>query len=67
MCTGFNIVQQINASRGEIAYNVLDLEEIPSPELVNKVQEDIAKLDGVISSRLIGSAVPGYFLVNDTD
>jgi D-3-phosphoglycerate dehydrogenase len=64
---GFNIVQQINASRGEIAYNVLDLEEIPKPELVNKVQEDIAKLDGVISSRLIGSAVPGYFLVNETD
>jgi len=68
---GLNIVQQINTSRDEIAYNVVDLGVMPSAEAAKKLQDDLKKIDGVISSRLIESApekiVPRFFVVNDDE
>ena len=59
-----NVLQQINHSRGDIAYNVIDI----APPAENsgvlsfkKVQEDITLLDGVLSSRIIfGEPGKGY-------
>jgi D-3-phosphoglycerate dehydrogenase len=48
---GVNIEQQINTSRGDIAYTVLDLTEMADPE---KFQADLCKAcPGIISSRFI--------------
>ncbi|KAG2434635.1 hypothetical protein HXX76_007529 [Chlamydomonas incerta] len=48
-----NIEQQINTSRGDIAYTVLDLSKIDDPA---GLQEGLAKAcPGVISSRFIGN------------
>jgi len=59
-----NIVQQINQSRGDIAYNVLDIgtdsshDDVPS---FKAVQERITMLEGVLSSRIIyGLPGTGY-------
>ena len=61
---GLNIVQQINQSRGDIAYNVLDIStEGDHDNVVNfkAVQERITMLDGVVSSRIIyGTPGTGY-------
>ena len=66
-----NIVQQINTSRDEIAYNVVDLGVMPSAEVAKKLQDDLKKIDGVISSRLIEATperiAPRYFVVNEDD
>lgn len=47
-----NIAQQINSSRGDIAYTVIDMSEVPSdPETL---QADLAaKCEGIISSRFL--------------
>lgn len=52
---GFNIKQQINHSRGNIAYNVLDVDTTGSETVVSfkSVQEKITMFDGVISTRVI--------------
>lgn len=57
-----NILQQINHSRGDIAYNVLDVEISDESVLSFKhVQEKITMLDGVLSSRVIyGKPGTGY-------
>ena len=57
-----NIVQQINHSRGDIAYNVLDIDTSSRDVLCFKnVQEKITMLDGVLSSRVIyGTPGTGY-------
>ena len=57
-----NIVQQINHSRGDIAYNVLDIDTSSRDVLCFKnVQEKITMLEGVISSRVIyGTPGTGY-------
>ena len=54
-----NILQQINQSRGDIAYNVVDV-DTSRHGVVNfkDVQEAIKMLDGVLSSRVI-YGVPG--------
>ena len=60
---GFNIVQQINQSRGSIAYNVLDIGTSVDAPVVDfkKVQEEITMLEGVLSSRFIhGMPGSGY-------
>mmetsp|Transcript_21674 Transcript_21674/g.30379 ORF Transcript_21674/g.30379 Transcript_21674/m.30379 type:complete len:477 (+) Transcript_21674:65-1495(+) len=56
-----NIVQQINHSRGDIAYNVLDID--PSTSEGEKVslkdlQKELTTTEGVLSSRLV-FGVPG--------
>lgn len=58
-----NIVQQINQSRGDIAYNVLDIDTSGQQEVLcfKQVQERITMLDGVLSSRVIyGQRGKGY-------
>jgi len=60
---GFNIVQQINHSRGDIAYNVCDIDTKHHDGVLEfkKVQENITMVDGVISTRIIyGKAGTGY-------
>lgn len=54
-----NILQQINQSRGDIAYNVVDVDTSGHGVVDFKdVQEAIKMLDGVLSSRVI-YGVPG--------
>ncbi len=63
---GVNIAQQLNTSRDSIAYNVLDLQDFPEGEQAQGLQEALAGINGVLSTRLIwtGSASegPGYFV-----
>mmetsp|Transcript_34015 Transcript_34015/g.102483 ORF Transcript_34015/g.102483 Transcript_34015/m.102483 type:complete len:450 (+) Transcript_34015:158-1507(+) len=65
---GINVSQQINTSKGEIAYNVVDLElprnadgkpELSSFKSFDELQAAIMELDGVKSSRLISDWCPG--------
>jgi len=53
-----NIVQQLNTSRGGIAYNVVDLGEMPDDP--RELQLELAKVEGVLSSRMI-VGLPGAF------
>lgn len=59
-----NIVQQINQSRGTIAYNVLDLDPAindGSTASLSALQKEITMLDGVLSSRILfGTPGAGY-------
>ena len=50
-----NIVQQINHSRGDIAYNVIDVDTSKFDDVLSfkNLQEQITMLDGVINSRII--------------
>ena len=50
-----NIGEMINQSRGNIAYNILDIENSDEDSVLNfkSVQEKITMLDGVLSSRII--------------
>jgi len=60
---GLNIVQQINHSRGDIAYNVCDIDTNTHDDVVSfkNVQEQITMVDGVISTRIIyGNPGTGY-------
>ena len=47
-----NIVQQINHSRDEIAYNVIDIEADNSHDF-KELQKEITMNDGVLSSRIL--------------
>ena len=58
-----NIVQQINQSRGDIAYNVIDIDTSKGDEIVSfkELQERITNLEGVLSTRVIfGTPGAGY-------
>ena len=44
-----NVVDMVNKSRGEIAYNIIDLEG----EVDEAVRERVANVDGVMRVRLI--------------
>ena len=60
---GLNIVQQINHSRGDIAYNVLDIDTQSHEDIISfkNVQEKITMLDGVLTSRILfGTPGTGY-------
>jgi D-3-phosphoglycerate dehydrogenase len=58
---GVNIAQQLNTSRDDIAYNVVDMQNFPQGEAADKLQLKLAELEAVISTRLIytGSASEG--------
>lgn len=62
-----NILQQINQSRGDVAYNVVDV-DISGHSVVDfkVVQEKITMLEGVLSSRLI-YGVPGTGYAKNLD
>jgi len=59
-----NILQQINHSRGDVAYNVIDIDPVTeSGETVSlkELQKELTLLDGVLSSRIIfGTPGAGY-------
>ena len=57
---GLNILQQVNMSRGDIAYNVIDLDSFSEDEGAS-LQEAILAIEGVLSTRIIwtGSAMEG--------
>jgi hypothetical protein len=56
---GVNIVQQINTSRGDVAYNAIDMESIPgSPE---EFIDNSNKFSGILNARLILGANSTYF------
>ena len=61
---GVNIIQQINQSRGDIAYNVLDVDPATAGNKkleLKDLQREVTMLDGVLSSRvLFGTPVAGY-------
>ena len=60
---GLNILQQINQSRGDIAYNVVDIDTTNRDDVLcfKSVQEKITMVDGVISTRVIfGQPGQGY-------
>lgn len=65
---GLNIAQQINHSRGNIAYNVLDVDITGSESVVSfkAIQEKITMIDGVISTRVI-YGVPGQGYAKNLD
>jgi len=47
---GLNVADLLNKSVGDIAYNIIDIEGMPQPELL----DEIRSLDGVINLRVIG-------------
>ena len=58
-----NIIQQVNNSRGNVAYNVIDFDASNADGGfdLKAVQEELTMLDGVLSSRvLFGTAGTGY-------
>ncbi len=58
-----NIHQQINQSRGEVAYNVLDIDPVKDGSVLNlkQLQKEVTMLNGVLSSRvLLGTPGIGY-------
>jgi D-3-phosphoglycerate dehydrogenase len=59
-----NIVQQINQSRGYIAYNVLDIDPMIDDHTtvsLKEIQREVTMLDGVLSSRILfGTPGAGY-------
>jgi len=61
-----NIVQQINQSRGKIAYNVIDVD--PGEETINlkELQKEITLTEGVLSSRVL-FGVPGAGYAKNVD
>ena len=65
---GMNIAQQINHSKGDIAYNVVDVDIAGSESVVSfkAVQEKITMIDGVISTRVI-YGVPGQGYAKNLD
>lgn len=67
---GLNIVQQINQSRGEIAYNVVDIDTSQQDDVrsFKSIQEKITMLNGVLSSRVIfRKLVPGTGYAKNLD
>jgi D-3-phosphoglycerate dehydrogenase / 2-oxoglutarate reductase len=62
---GVNIAQQINQSRGPIAYNVIDLDPSTHAEsavvCLKDLQRNLTNLDGVLSTRILfGTPGIGY-------
>jgi D-3-phosphoglycerate dehydrogenase len=50
----FNVSRQQNDSRGEIAYNLIDLEDMPDD--LDGLMQTVTGIDGVLSARFIVSA-----------
>ena len=57
-----NIIQQINHSKGDIAYNVIDIDPKDSEKLnLKELQKEITMTSGVLSTRILfGTAGAGY-------
>ena len=62
-----NIVQQINQSQKDIAYNVIDIDPSHNEGLILKdLQQEVTMLEGVLSSRLL-FANPGAGYARNID
>lgn len=64
-----NILQQINHSRGDVAYNVIDIDPVTQDghgESLKDLQHDITMLEGVLSSRVL-YGVPGAGYARNVD
>jgi D-3-phosphoglycerate dehydrogenase len=64
-----NIIQQINHSRGDVAYNVLDIDPCgPDGETVQlkELQKNLTMTEGVLSSRII-FGIPGTGYARNID
>lgn len=59
---GLNISQQINQSKGAIAYNVIDIDPATDERVdLTVLQSEVTMLDGVLSSRILfGMPGAGY-------
>lgn len=57
-----NIVQQINQSRGDVAYNVIDVDPTGGDAFnLKELQKEVTMVEGVLSSRILfGTAGAGY-------
>ena len=56
-----NIIQQLNQSRGDIAYNVLDINPSDKESTLKDLQKELTMIDGVLSSRIVfGTPGCGY-------
>ena len=65
-----NILQQINNSRGAVAYNVIDVDSSSDQTVTNfkNLQKDITMLGGVLNTRVIFSNVkPGRGFARNLD
>lgn len=58
---GCNILQTVNTSRGDVAYNVVDLAEKPSD--IAELQGKISTINGVLSSRFLTGEPDKYYSV----
>ena len=63
-----NIVQQINHSKGDIAYNVIDVDTMLTEDVLSfkNLQEQLTMLDGVVNSRII-YGTPGTGFARNLD
>lgn len=62
-----NIVQQVNHSRGDVAYNVIDLDPAGADTMnLKDLQKEVTMLDGVLSSRILFST-PGVGYARNID
>mmetsp|Transcript_8485 Transcript_8485/g.20412 ORF Transcript_8485/g.20412 Transcript_8485/m.20412 type:complete len:127 (-) Transcript_8485:447-827(-) len=62
-----NIVQQVNHSKGDIAYNVIDLDPAGADTMnLKDLQKEVTMLEGVLSSRILFSA-PGVGYARNID
>jgi len=64
--SGLNIIQQVNHSRGNIAYNVIDIDPVNNfgddkPVILRELQKEITMHEGVLSTRVLyGVRGTGY-------
>ena len=62
---GVNIAQQINQSRGDIAYNVIDLDPTSHPDGLSlnlkDLQREMTMLEGVLSTRCVINYLDSHF------
>jgi D-3-phosphoglycerate dehydrogenase len=59
--SNLNIIQQVNHSRGDIAYTVIDIDSDGEKINLKDLQKAVTMLDGVLSSRvLFGRPAAGY-------
>jgi D-3-phosphoglycerate dehydrogenase len=63
-----NILQQINHSRGDIAYNVIDVDTSGETDVLSFkiLQEQLTMLDGVVNSRIL-YGTPGTGFARNLD
>eukprot|EP01043_Picozoa_sp_COSAG02_P058680 COSAG02_NODE_7345_length_3053_cov_9.087339_2_plen_99_part_00 len=57
-------ILRIDTSRGDVAYNIVDLSEKPAD--IAAMQEAIMSVDGVLSSRFITGQPGMYYQVNES-